>query len=95
MNYTEVLYKKYKEEMKYLIDFPIMDSKLFEKYLLKKLKDMKHIMEYLQANNFKEKQQDNVISCFEHQYEKNNRTYMDVYIHVDCATKGDAYSQLN
>lgn len=29
--------------MKYLIDFPIVDSKLFEKYLLKKLKDMKHI----------------------------------------------------
>lgn len=55
----------------------------------------KRIMEYLQANNFKEKQQDNVISCFEYQYEKNNITYMDVYIHVDCATKGDAYLQLS
>lgn len=43
MNYTEVLYKKYNEEMKFLIDFPIMGIKLFEKYLLKKLKDMKHI----------------------------------------------------
>lgn len=55
----------------------------------------KRVMEYLQANNFKEKQQDNVISCFEHEYEKNNITYMDVYIHVDGVTKVDAFSQFN
>ena len=30
MNYTEGLYKKYKIEMEYLVDSPIMDSKIFE-----------------------------------------------------------------
>lgn len=52
-------------------------------------------MEYLQANNFKEKQHENIISCFEHVYEKNGITYMDVYVHVDGVTKVDAYSQFN
>lgn len=55
----------------------------------------KMIMEYLQANNFKEKQQDNIISCFEHVYKKDEVTYMDVYIHVDGVTKADAFSQFN
>ncbi|MGN0394862.1 MAG: helix-turn-helix domain-containing protein [Coprococcus sp.] len=55
----------------------------------------KLIMEYLQANNFKEKQQDNIISCFEHEYEENGIIYMDVYIHVDGVTKVDAFSQFN
>lgn len=53
----------------------------------------KMIMEYLQANNFKEKPQDNILSCFEHVYEKDKVTYMDVYIHVDGVTKADAFSQ--
>lgn len=55
----------------------------------------KMIMKYFQANNFKEKQQDNIISCFEHVYEKDDVTYMDVYVHVDCITKVDAFSQFN
>lgn len=55
----------------------------------------KLIMEYLQANNFKEKQQENIISCFEQVYEKEGITYMDVYVHVDGVTKVDAYSQFN
>ena len=55
----------------------------------------KIIMEYLQANNFKEKQQDNIVSCFEHEYEENGIVYMDVYIHVDGVTKVDAFSQFN
>lgn len=55
----------------------------------------KRIMDYLQANNFKEKQQENVIGCFEHEYQKNDVTYMDVYIHVDGVTKADAYSCFN
>ena len=50
-------------------------------------------MEYLEANNFKEKQQDNILSCFEHVYEEDNVTYMDVPIHVDGVTKADAFSQ--
>ena len=48
-------------------------------------------MEYLQANNFKEKQQDNIISCFE--YEENGIVYMDVYIHAAGVTKADAFSE--
>lgn len=55
----------------------------------------KHIMEYLKANNFKEKQQDNILSCFEHEYEKNGTIYMDVYIHVDGVTKVDAFSKFS
>lgn len=52
----------------------------------------KLIMEYLQANNFKEKSQENIIGCFEHEYQKNDITYMDVFIHVDGVTKADAFS---
>ena len=55
----------------------------------------KIIMEYLQANNFKEKQQDNIVGCFEHEYEENGIVYMDVYIHVDGVTKVDAFSKFN
>lgn len=52
----------------------------------------KLIMEYLHANNFKDKQQDNIISCFEYEYQKENVTYMDVYVHADGVTKADAFS---
>ena len=55
----------------------------------------KLIMEYLKANNFRENPQDNIISCFEHVYEKDEVTYMDVYVHVDGVTKADTYSQFN
>lgn len=55
----------------------------------------KLIMEYLQANNFKEKQQENIISCFEYVYGKNGITYMEVYVHVEGVTKVDAFSQFN
>ncbi len=52
----------------------------------------KLIMEYLQANNFKERNQENIIGCFEYEYKKNDITYMDVFIHVDGVTKADAFS---
>ncbi len=55
----------------------------------------KQIMDYLQANNFKEKLQENVISCFEREYEKNGVTYMDVYVHAASVTKTDAFSSFN
>lgn len=55
----------------------------------------KLIMEYLQANNFKEKNQENIISCFEYEYKKNDITYMDVFIHVDGVTKADAFSMFS
>lgn len=55
----------------------------------------KLVMEYLQANNFKENHQENVLSCFEYEYTKNDITYMDVFIHVDGVTKADAFSIFN
>lgn len=53
------------------------------------------IMEYLQANNFKEKPQKDVLSCFEHEYEKDGTVYMDVYIHAEGVIKADAYTQFH
>lgn len=58
-------------------------------------KAYKLIMEYLQANNFKERNQENIISCFEYEYKKNDITYMDVFIHVDGVTKAAAFSMLS
>lgn len=55
----------------------------------------KLIMEYLQANNFKEKQQEHIISCFEYEYTKDGVDYMDVFVHVDGVTKVDAFSAFN
>lgn len=55
----------------------------------------KKIMEYLQANGFKEKPKNNVLSCFEYVYEKNGRTCMDVYIHVDSVTKTAAFTNFS
>lgn len=58
-------------------------------------KAYKLILEYLQANNFKEKHLENVIGCFEHEYVKNEITYMDVFMYVDGVTKADAFSLLD
>ena len=55
----------------------------------------KCILEFLQANNFKEKQCDDIVCCFEHEYEKDGVSYMDIYVHVDSVTKVDAYSTFN
>lgn len=55
----------------------------------------KNILEFLQANNFKEKQKENVISCFEYEYEKDGVTYMDVFVQADGVTKTDAFSTFN
>lgn len=43
----------------------------------------KKIMDYLQANGFKEKPQENILSCFEYIYVKNNRTCMDIFVHAN------------
>lgn len=55
----------------------------------------KRIMQYLQVNNFKERHKENVLSCFEYVYKKEEMTFMDVYIHVDGVTKADAFSGFN
>ena len=52
----------------------------------------KHIMEFLQENNFKDKQCDDILGCFEHEYEKDGVYYMDIYVHAASVTKADAYS---
>lgn len=52
-------------------------------------------MQYLQVNNFKERHKENVLSCFEYVYKKEEMTCMDVYIHVDGVTKADAFSGFN
>ncbi len=55
----------------------------------------KLIMEFLQANNFKEKISDDSIGCFEHEYEKDGVAYMDIYVHAAGVVKSDAYSVFN
>ncbi len=55
----------------------------------------KRIMEYLQANNFKEKPKDGVLSCFEYVYERNGMTCMDVYIHVDSVAKTEGFTHFS
>lgn len=55
----------------------------------------KKIMEYLQANGFKDKPKDNVLSCFEYVYQKDNRTCMDVCIHVDSVIKTTAFTNFS
>lgn len=55
----------------------------------------KHIMEYLQANNFKDKISDDILGCFEYEYEKDGVVYMDIYVHAASVTKADSYSNFN
>lgn len=57
--------------------------------------DVMGYMERWAANNFKEKQQDNIISCFEYEYTKDEVNYMDVFVHVDGVTKVGAFSEFN
>ena len=52
----------------------------------------KKILEFLQANGFREKPKDGILSCFEHVYEKEGITCMDVYIHVDSVSKADSFT---
>ena len=52
----------------------------------------KGIMEFLQAKHFKEKVSDDIISCFEHEYEKDGVACMDIYVHAASVTNADAFS---
>lgn len=47
------------------------------------------IRNYLQANNLKEEQSENVLGCFEHEYIKDGVIYMDIYVHVAGVTTAD------
>lgn len=55
----------------------------------------KRILEYLQANGFREKPTEDILSCFEHVYEKEGITCMDVYIHVDSVSKTDSFTNFS
>ncbi|MGN0203978.1 MAG: helix-turn-helix domain-containing protein [Coprococcus sp.] len=55
----------------------------------------KKIMEYLQANGFREKPKDDILSCFEYVYEVNGTTCMDVYIHVDSVSRTEAFTNFS
>lgn len=57
--------------------------------------EYKCIMEFLQANHFKDKLCDDIICYFEHEYEKDSVSYMDIYVHTGSVTKVDAYSAVN
>ena len=46
------------------------------------------IMEYLQATSIKEKFPENIIPCFEYEYDKDGVHYMDIFIHTDSVIKG-------
>ena len=43
----------------------------------------KRVLEYLAAGGFKEKPSEQILSCFEHVYQADGVTYMDVYLHAD------------
>lgn len=55
----------------------------------------KKILEFLQANGFRERPKDNILSCFEHVYEKAGVSCMDVYIHVDSVSKADSFTNFS
>lgn len=42
----------------------------------------KRIMEYLKENGYKEKKDENILACFEYEYDVNGIHYMDVYMHA-------------
>lgn len=55
----------------------------------------KKIMEFLAANGFCEKPKEDILSCFEHVYEKEGITWMDVYIHVDSVSKTNSFTNFS
>lgn len=58
-------------------------------------KGYKRILEYLQANGFKEKPKEDILSCFEYVYEQNGMTCMDVYIHVNSVSRTEALTNFS
>lgn len=55
----------------------------------------RRVMEYIGANGFREKPRDRVLPCFEHEYEKNGTSYMDIYVAVDSVTKTDVFTNFS
>lgn len=55
----------------------------------------KKILAHLQANGFSEKPKENILSCFEHVYEKDGMTCMDVYIHTESVSKTASFTNFS
>lgn len=55
----------------------------------------KRILEHLQANGFREKPKQDVLSCFEYVYEKDGVTCMDVYVHTEGVSKSGAFTNFS
>ncbi len=55
----------------------------------------KKILEFLQANGFRERPKEGILSCFEQVYEKEKMTCMDVYVHVDSVSKTDSFTDFS
>lgn len=55
----------------------------------------KKILISLEANGFCEKPKDCILSCFEHVYEKEGGTHMDVYIHVGSVSKTNSFTNFS
>ena len=55
----------------------------------------KKIMDFLSANGFCEEPKEGVLSCFEHVYERESVTFMDVYIHVDSVSKTNSFTNFS
>lgn len=53
------------------------------------------LMERLQGSGFREKPQENILSCFEEVYEKDGMMCMDVYIHVDSVARADVFTSFS
>lgn len=55
----------------------------------------KKVLEYLQANGFREKPKEGILPCFERVYEKDGVTCMDVYLNVDSVSKTDSFTSFS
>lgn len=55
----------------------------------------KKILTFLEANGFCEKPKECILSCFEHVYEKEGITCMDVYIHVGSVSKTNSFTNFS
>lgn len=58
-------------------------------------KAYRRVLESLQANGFREKQREHVLSCFEHVYEKHGVTFMDVYVHAEGVNRADLFTSFS
>lgn len=50
------------------------------------------IMEHLKSNGFKRNCNEEYLSCFEHEYERDGVQYMDVYIHADSVGRANLHT---